>query len=42
MNKWFKDNLLPMNLDTTHWLQFSTRKNFNHDIQIAYIDMHIL
>jgi len=35
INKWFKANLLPLNLEKTHWLQFSTRKNFSQDIQIA-------
>jgi hypothetical protein len=29
-----------LNLDKTHWLQFRTRKNFSHDIPIAYTEMH--
>jgi hypothetical protein len=36
INKWFKANLLPLKLEKkTHWLQFSIRKNFSQDTQIA-------
>jgi predicted NUDIX family phosphoesterase len=31
-----------VNLENTHWLQFSIRKNISPDIQIAYQDKHIV
>lgn len=43
INKWFKVNLLSLNLGKkTQWLQFSTIKNCNQDIQLAYKDKHIV
>jgi len=37
INKWFKANLLLLNLGGgIHWLQFSAIKDCSQDIQLAY------
>jgi hypothetical protein len=44
INKWFKANLLSLNLGgkKTQWLQINTIKNCSQDIQLAYKNKHIV
>jgi hypothetical protein len=36
INRWFKSNSLPLNIDKTHFLQFHTKTNQNYDFQTYY------
>jgi len=38
VNKWFKVNLLPINGDKTHYIQFKTKNKPTLDINIVYND----
>jgi hypothetical protein len=42
INNWFRNNLLPLNLEKTQWLQFSTIKNISMDFQIGHKDKSIV
>jgi hypothetical protein len=36
LNRWFKSNLLSLNLEKTHFLQFLTKNNQEIDLHISY------
>jgi len=38
VNKWFKVNLLPINVDKTHYIQFKTKNKPTLDIKIVCND----
>ena len=38
VNKWFKINLLTINVDKTHYIQFKTKHKPTHDINIVCND----
>jgi len=39
--KWFKSNLLLLNFDKTHFIQFNNKSNYTSEIQIKYEDKQI-
>jgi hypothetical protein len=41
INRWFKSNSLSLNIDKTHFLQFYTKINQNHEFQILYENKQI-
>jgi ssDNA-specific exonuclease RecJ len=41
INRWFKSNSLSLNTDKTHFLQFYTKINQNHEFQILYENKQI-
>jgi hypothetical protein len=40
-NKWFQSNVLYLNYEKTHFMQFLTRKNKANDIQVPFGNKHI-
>jgi len=41
INKWFCSNLLMLNYDKTHFLQFSTKTNYEINMQVSFDDKKI-
>jgi hypothetical protein len=41
INKWFRSNLMSLNFDKTHFLQFQTKNNKKLDLNITSLNKHI-
>ena len=42
LNKWFRSNLMYLNFDKTHLLQFQTKNSQKLDLNITFADNHII